>query len=103
MLLNFLGGGCIGYEYRFPTVTISLINSYAFMNNAMFGGVTDMENFNSAVFVTDCVFEANFAYMSLVKAGAGNALMLKGDYTTKLYIKNCLFIDSGITMRGFYL
>lgn len=67
----------------------------------MFGGVCDMENFNSGVFVSDCIFESNFAYIFRVNAGGGNVIMVKGDYSTKLYIKNSLFIDSGVSMRGF--
>ena len=66
----------------------------------MFGGVLSSENHKSIVSFENSTFELNYAMISKLSVGAGAVLMKKGDLYSKLSTKNCLFKDSGISLRG---
>ena len=66
----------------------------------MFGGVFDIENYNSIVSIQNCTFESNYAFIYSVKAGGGCVLMIKGDTTTIVLSSNNFFYNSGTTLRG---
>lgn len=76
------------------------MNSYAYNNSAMFGGVADVENYDSSASFENCFFEKNYAFLFDVKAGAGTVINAKAGGKSTLFTKNCSFFNSGVSAVG---
>lgn len=89
-------------EYRFPTCFVTLLNSYATKNTAMFAGVINIESLNSIFFVKNSVFEENTAFNYIQFVGGGSDIMGKGDSTTQIYSENNLFFNAKRAIAGYF-
>ena len=63
----------------------------------------DLESGDALVIIQHSIFEKNIGYFYEVAAGGGSVVSVKGDLTTKLMTKNCLFFDSGLSSRGSFI
>ena len=87
-------------EYKNPMCIATISNSYAVNNVAFFGGVFDLEHYNSVAIIKDCFCEANAGFNPIISAGGGSVLMEKGDQTTKILMFNNVFFNSSVSLRG---